>query len=281
MYVTKADRTRQPFNKAKIVGTCVRMGASRRVAAKVAEAVEARVYDGIETNKILRIIHQQLGKYVPSVRFHIDLRRALSLIRPTPDFERFIRILLREHDYEVSPNQIIKGKCVEHEIDAIARKDGKTFLVEVKHHSNHHTPAGLDVVRIARAVLEDAVEGFEAGLNSLKIDGIIIVCNTKLSKHAREYAECRGILYISWKLPLDNSLRMMIENKKLYPLTFLKNLNMGTRRKLELAGTLLVKELVEEQPSELSKRTGISIDTLRQMRHDAREILSREESILS
>ena len=281
MYVTKADGTRQPFNKAKIVGTCVRMGASRRVAAKVAETVEARVYDGIETNKILRIIRQQLGKYVPSVRFHIDLRRALSLIRPKPDFERFIRILLREHDYEVSPNQIIRGKCVEHEIDAVARKDGKTFLVEVKHHSNHHTPAGLDVVRIARAVLEDAVEGFEAGLNGLKIDGIIIVCNTKLSKHAREYAECRGILYISWKLPVDNSLRMMIENKKLYPLTFLKNLNMGTRRKLELAGTLLVKELVEEQPLELSKRTGISIDTLRQMRHDAREILSREESILS
>lgn len=281
MYVTKADGIRQPFSKAKVVGTCVRMGASRRVAAKVAEAVEAQVYDGIETNKILRIIHQQLGKYVPSVRFHIDLRRALSLMRPKPDFERFVRILLREHDYEVSPSQIIRGKCVEHEIDAVARKDGKTFIVEVKHHSNHHTPASLDVVRIARAVLEDAVEGFEAGLNVSKVDGIIIVCNTKLSKHARDYAECRRILHISWKLPLDSSLRMMIEGKKLYPVTFLKNLNVGTRRKLELAGTILLRELVEEHPLGLSKRTGISINTLRQMRHDAKEILSREEPISS
>ncbi|NIO38342.1 hypothetical protein GTO27_11675 [Candidatus Bathyarchaeota archaeon] len=105
-------------------------------------------------------------------------------MRPKPDFERFIRILLGEHGYEVTPNQIIKGKCVEHEVDAVARKVGETYIIEVKHHFNYHALTGLDESRIASAVFEDAIEGFKLGLSDLKIDRAMIVCNTKFSEHA-------------------------------------------------------------------------------------------------
>ena len=276
MNVTKANGTRQPFDKNKIISTCIRMGASRRAAESIAETVETRVYEGIETRKILTIIRRQLCKYVPSIRCHIDLRRALSLMKPKPDFERFVRLLLKEQCYEVTPTRIIKGKCVEHEVDAIASKDGKTFIVEVKHHSNYHTPTGLDVGRIARAVFEDVTEGFAAGMNSLKIDGTIIVCNTKLSEHAKAYAECRGILHFGWKSPPDQGLRTIIERKKLYPLTFLKDLNVGTRRKFETAGIILLRELVKERIEDLSERTRLPKSALGKIIRDAREILSKK-----
>jgi len=97
-------------------------------------------------------------------------------MNPKPDFERFIQILLSEYNYDITPNQIIKGRCSEHEVDAVARKDGITYIVEIKHHFNYHMPTGLDIPRIARAVFEDITEGFKLGLNNLRVDKAMIIC---------------------------------------------------------------------------------------------------------
>lgn len=124
----------------------------------IAEKIEMKIYDGVETRKILKMIFRQSRRYRPAVGHQIDLRKALTLMKPKPNFERFVQILLKEHGYKVSPNQIINGKCTEHEVDAIVRKNGETYIVEVKHHFKFHTPTGLDVSRNARAVCEDVTE---------------------------------------------------------------------------------------------------------------------------
>lgn len=272
--VTKVDGTKQVFDREKVVRTCLRMGATREIAEKIAENIEMTVYDGIETKKILKMIFGQLGKYKPAVKHQIDLRKALSLMKPKPDFERFIQILLSEHGYKVTPNQIIRGKCVEHEVDAVARKNGETYIVEVKHHFSYHTPTGLDVSRITRAVFEDVTEGFKLGLNNLKIDKAMIVCNTKLSEHAKRYAKCRGIHHIGWGSPPNRNLQTMIEEKKLHPLTYLKGLNTATREKLASAGIVLLKQLTAKNPEELRRETGIRKETLKLMIEKAGAILS-------
>ena len=251
------------FDREKVVKTCFRMGATIETAEKIADEIEVRVYDGMETRKILQLIFKELAKYRPSARYGFDLRKALSLMNPKPDFERFAQILLGEQGYAVTPNQIVRGKCGEHEVDGIARKNGATYIVEAKHHFSYHTPTGLDVGRIARAIIEDAQEGFEFRLTKLKIDGAIIVCNTKLSEHARSYGECRGILHIGWNYPLKNDLQTIIEEKKLYPLTSLRDLNVPTRDKLSSAGIILVKQLISENPEKISVATGISREYLR------------------
>lgn len=271
--VTKADGTRQPFDAEKIVRTCLRLGASREIAEDVAKKIELKAYDVIPTKKILQMIFRQLGKHKPDVKRRIDLRRALSLMNPKPDFERFVQILLSEHGYEVTPNQIVRGRCVEHEIDAIARKDGKAYIVEVKHHFDYHAQTSLDVSRIVRAVFEDVTEGFELGLNNLKVDGSLIVCNTKLSDHAKRYAECRGIHHIGWSYPPERDLRLMIEEKELYPTTYLKGLDAETREKLSSAGIILLKQLVGKDLGELKKETGIRGEILELIVGDAKAIL--------
>jgi hypothetical protein len=272
--VTKADGTKEAFSKWKVKRTCLRIGATEAVAESIAEEIETRVYDGIETKKILQMIFRSLRKHKPVIRHQIDLRKALSLLNPAPDFERFIQLLLSEHGYEVTPNQIIRGRCVEHEVDAVARKNGKTCIVEVKHHFKYHTPTSLDVSRISRAVFEDVTEAYELGLNNLKIDYALIVCNTKLSEHAKRYADCRGISHIGWSSPPNHDLQTMIEEKKLYPITFLKGLNAETRNKLAHNGVILLKQLTEKTPKELRKQTGISKEKLESILSKAREILS-------
>lgn len=277
LFVTKADGTKQLFDREKVIGTCLRMGATREIAEKIVEKIEMKIYAGIETRKILSMIFRQLRKYRAAIKHQIDLRKALSLMKPKPDFERFVQILLREHGYRVSPNQIITGKCTEHEVDAVATKDGETYIVEVKHHFKYHTPTGLDVSRIARAVFEDVTEGFKLGLNSLRIDNAMIVCNTKLSEHAKRYAKCRGIYHIGWSSPSNRNLQTMIEEKKLYPITYLKGLNITTRRKLASVGIILLKQLTAKNLEELGRETGIRRVALTSIIEKARITLSENK----
>lgn len=250
------------------------MGATRAAAEKIANQIEARLYNGISTKQILQMIYRRMKKHKPVMKHQIDLRRALSLINPAPDFEQYIQILLREHGYQVTPNRIIRGRCVEHEIDAIAKKDNKTYMVEVKHHYKYHTPTNLDVTRISRAILEDVTEAHQLDQTDLKIDYAMIVCNTKLSEHAKRYANCRGISHIGWSTPKNKDLQTMIQEKKLYPTTFLKALNAQARHKLSTNGILTLKQLTERHPAELKRQTGLSIDKVESIVTSARAVLS-------
>ena len=265
VYVTKADGTRQLFDREKVVRTCLRMGASRKIADAVAERVEKRLYDGIQTSKILQMTFRLLRSYKPAIKHVLDLRRGLSLMDSKPEFEIFVQLLLAHNGFEVSPNRIVAGKCVAHEVDAIARKGGVTYFVEAKHHVNYHTPTGLDESRIARAILEDVTEGFQCGKCDLKIDGAMIVTNTRYSEHARRYGKCRNILQIGWNSPANLSLQSMIEEKNLYPLSCLRGLKRETKTKLVNSRIVLIKQLLEEKPSTLARKTGIQKETLKQI----------------
>lgn len=272
--VIKFDGTRQLFDKEKIVNTCIRMGAEKEAAELVAEKIKKKAYDGIPTKKILQMIFRYLRSYHPKIKHQIDLRKAISLLRPQPDFEQFIRLVLQEQGYTVTPNQIIRGKCVEHEIDGVARKGDETLMVETKHHYNYHTYTGLDLSRIAWATLEDLTEGYTLGLSSESFTGAMIVCNTKFSQHAKQYAECKGLLHIGWREPPEHGLERMIEEKKLYPITFLRGLNEKERTSLLGEGIILLRHLITYDVNMLSRRTNIPRTKLHLLIKKSEEILS-------
>jgi hypothetical protein len=242
------------------------MGANRQVAYEVAEKVETRLYDGISTAKILQMIFQFLRRYKPGVGNLFDLRKGLSLMISKPEFEVFVQALLARNGFDVSQNQLLSGKCVEHEVDAIARKDGVAFFVEAKHHSRYHTPTGLDESRIARAVLEDVVEGFALGKSDLKIDRAMIVTNTRYSDQAIKYGKCRGILQIGWSSPTDHGLQNMIEGHSLLPLSCLRDLSMDARVKLANSGIVLFEQIIEEDTVGLARKTGLPREVIKNIK---------------
>lgn len=269
VFVTKADGSRQLFDRRKVVRTCLRMGASREIAEQVAGRVERSVYDGVSTSKVLQLTMRLLRGYRPAIRHFLDLRRGLSLMDSKPEFEVFVQVLLANSGFEVSPNMILAGRCVEHEVDAIAKRDGVTFFVEAKHHVNYHTLTGLDESRIARAILEDVVEGFELGSCSVKVDRAMIVTNTRYSEHGRRYGKCRDIVQIGWNSPVGLSLQSMIEENNLYPISCIRGLKRATRTKLVNKRIVLMKQLLEMKPSTLTRETGIPKETLKQLRAKA------------
>ncbi len=269
VFVTKADGSRQLFDRGKVVRTCLRMGASIEVAEEVAERVKRRLYDGMSTAKILQLVFLFMRKRQPRVGCLYDLRRGLSLMVPKPEFERFVQVLLSHNGFEVSSNRVVVGNCGEHEVDAVAMKDGVTYFVEAKHHFNYHALTGLDESRIARAILEDVAEAYEQGKISERFDRAMIVTNTKYSEHAFKYGRCRNILQIGWNTPPGLSLQDMIEAADLYPLSCLKSLRRDVRARLVDAGIVVLKQIVDAELGDLSRRTGVSMEVLEGVREGA------------
>ena len=270
--VTKVNGAVQPFDREKVIRTCLRFQCSREDAENVANRIQSELYEGIATREILRMIYRYSAEGRPQLKYEVDLRKAISLLRSKPDFEQYIVRLLSEHGYNVTRPQIVRGRCVEHEIDAAAGKNGETFYVEAKHHIWPHTFTGKDIFLQARATLEDLVNGYESGFNTIHFNKAMVICNTKLSDHAMRYADCAQIEYICWKSPKDNSLEKLVENKQLYPVTVLKALDSRTEARFGDAGIVLLRELLDLSVEELSVRTKVSKDKIRKLVKRAQEI---------
>ena len=264
--VTKANGSKQSFNKDKIIRTCMRMGASKKTAYEVAEKIERRLYDGISTAKILQLVFLYMRKDKPTVSHLYDLRKGLSLMDSKPEFEKFVQILLANNGFEITQNQILAGRCGEHEVDAVAVRNGVTYFVEAKHHYSYHALTGLDESRIARAILEDVTEGYVLGITKLRIDNAILITNTKYSEEATKYASCRNILLIGWNSPPNLSVQSMIEEKNLYPLSCLRSLRRDDRTRLVDSGIVLMRQITEEAPASIARKTGLPQHVLERLR---------------
>jgi len=271
--VLKFDGSKQPFDKNKVYNTCLRMRATPEQARAVTDKVAAKVYEGIPTKKVLQLIFSFLKDLRPEVKHRIDLRESISLMRSKPDFERFAQLLLKEEGYDVGANEIVEGRCVDHEIDAIARKGNDTIYVEVKHHLQPHTFTGVDVFLVARATYEDMNEGGKVGKNAHNFTKIMVMTNTKLSEHALRYADCRGISHIGWRDPPGRGLEEIIEEHSFYPVTLLRGVDERTIERLGDAGIVLLKQLTEGDLEKISRQTRIPRNILQQMANRASEIL--------
>jgi hypothetical protein len=272
IYVTKADGSKQPFDKQKIINTCLRLQATPEQAQSIADKIEAKAYDGIPTKKILQMVFQYMKKYRPAIGYQIDLKQAIAMLRSKPDFEIFVARLFEAMGYEVKTNLIIQGKCIEHEIDVVARKGNEIILVEVKHHVNHHTYSGLDVFLQLNSNLEDLRFGYESGRNNFKFTKAILICNTKVSDHARRYALCKGLEFIAWKFPQEKGLERLIEDYKLYPITFLKEIERDEAYKLADVGIVTVKQLLDDV-EKISRKSGIIKNRVLQLQKAAKIVL--------
>jgi hypothetical protein len=272
IYVTKADGSKQPFDKQKIINTCLRLQASLEQAQSIADKIEARAYDGIPTKKILQMVFLYMKKYRPAIVYQIDLRQAIAMLRSKPDFEIFVAKLFEAMGYGVETNLIIQGKCVEHEIDVVARKEEEVILVEVKHHVNHHTYSGLDVFLQLNSTLEDLKLGYESGKNNFRFTKAVLICNTKVSEHAKRYALCKGLEFIAWKFPTEKGLERIIEENKLYPITFLKEIEREEAYKLADVGIVTVKQLLDNT-EKIARNAGIGKNRILKLQKDAKIVL--------
>lgn len=281
IFVTKADGNIQPFDREKIIRTCLKMRSSREDAEEIAGKIEKRLYAGIPSKKLLQMIFVLMKDYSSVIRHQVDVRLAVSLMRPKPDFEHFVGLLLKELGYDVlerpeaGTDLVIPGKCIDHEIDAVAKRPEEVVYVEVKHHYDIHAFTPLGVCLEVNSTFEDLRDGYKAGKNRLDFSAAMVVCNTKFSEHAIKYAHCRGIGHLGWGRPDEHhSLGQLIDRYRLDPLTVIKRLDRTTQGRLGDRGILTLRQLAGADIPELSKESRVQKGTLESLSGLASEILA-------
>jgi hypothetical protein len=180
-------------------------------------------------------------------------------------FENYIGEILTHSGFKVKNiGSKIKGKCIVHEIDLIAFTEHKRILIECKYHSKHGTYTGLKESLYTHARFLDTKFYF---------DEECLICNTKVSTHAKKYAKCIGQQIISWRYPPNNSLENIIEKNHLYPITIL-NLNSNELEIFSHHRIMLAKNLLDHTEYALSKKTGIKIKRIRNFQKLVQDIIS-------
>lgn len=241
MYVIKADGSKERFQPGKIFNTCMRAGTSKDVAEAIVKKIESKIKDGTTTHEIYKTILDELERRKDKSALSFPLREAIANLDPEK-FEIYVKKILEEHGYECKWNNLIQGKCVEHQVDLIAKKE-KLFLVECKHHINHHRFCGLGIALQVQARLEDIMDGFKDGKHKYNFDMAWIISNTKFSDHAKVYAKKKNIRLTGWRHETDYALEELAQSRKIYPVTLLK-MDKNTLRELMHNNILTVHDLL-------------------------------------
>jgi len=272
MWVVKASGETEKFDPEKIKRTCMKAGASEELANKIAREVEKKSYDGISTKDILHIASSLLKKEKPIVAARYDLKGAIFRLGPAGfTFEHLIGEIFKEYDYETKVHSIIRGKCVSHEIDIIVTKDDDNYMVECKYHNIPGIYTGLREALYTYARFLDLQDGFKSGF-CRKFNQPWLVCNTKFSEDAIQYANCKDMRLIGWNYPANQGLEYLIEKDRLYPITMLRKLDGDSLERLANVNLLLVKDLIRIDIKEISQITKIPKSKLISLSNEAKEI---------
>lgn len=249
MLITKADGEREPFNPHKLVQSLKRAGAETSVAESIEQDIEKELYNGISTQEMYRRAFAHLREHRKDTAARYSLKRALLEFGPSGfPFEEYLARLFQTEGYETQTDQIIKGACVEHEVDVLMSKGDVTTYVEAKFHNTPGFKTDLKTTLYVKARLEDIaaqrkLTGAKGSMHGL------IVTNTKFTSQAAQYASCAGVELLGWEEPTGNTLQDRIERAQLYPVTALTTLT--HREKMALLGRKVV--LCQSVPQQLEE----------------------------
>ncbi len=240
IHVLKADRTREPFSEQKVMDSIIRARVPHSLRGEVLTHVKSKLYDGISTQEIYHHVLEYLSTTPkPYVRTRYSLKEAIMQLGPTGyPFEDFISRLLDSMGYKTRVRQILSGKCVSHEIDIVAEKDGQAAMIEAKFHNSPGVRSEVHVALYTQARFEDIK--FRNHINEAWL-----VTNTKTTIDANTYAQCAGMRVISWDYPQGEGLRDLIERARLHPVTMLTTIAQSQKMTLLDNHIILCKEILD------------------------------------
>src|SRR6185436_18097982 len=136
IYVVKADGTREPFDVEKLEHSLKRAGAASKAVHEILNTVRDEITDGVTTREIYQKAFELLHKKEYPVALKYSIKRAIMELGPSGfPFEDFVAEIMRKKGFQAETGQIVRGFCVEHEIDVVAWNPEKLIMIEAKFHN--------------------------------------------------------------------------------------------------------------------------------------------------
>jgi len=247
--VVKASGELEAFKREKLYTSVLKTGVPPPTAELVLTKIRSRIHSGIATSAIHREVHALLLEEGRRYADRYQLKRAIMDLGPSGfPFEKYIASILRSTGYLCTVNQIVPGKCVDHEVDVIVSNPNESAWIECKFHNLPGTKTDLKVSLYCYARFLDLRSGPQSDLNRL----FWIITNTKFTTQAIQYAKCMGMRLTGWNFPPERPLQALIEGSEMYPITCLSALKSGHKQKLLRLGISSTSE-VRDSPNILRK----------------------------
>ncbi len=245
-YVIKDSGEKEEFSLEKLKNSLRKAHATEEEISAILLALQPQLCEGISSKRIYQEAFKLLRNYSRAKASRYNLKRGLMEFGPTGfPFERFVGELFKHKGYIVELDTIVQGKCISHEVDVIAKKATEIIFVECKY--RNQTGFSVDVKNplYIYARFQDILDN---GLLTNKEEKFMgcIATNTKFTEDATKYANCKGLQLISWNYPINNSLKDIIDESGLYPLTCLTALTKNEKQTLLAKGYILVREIYNQ-----------------------------------
>jgi hypothetical protein len=246
--VVKGNGETTFFDAEKLKQALQNAGAGTSKQERIAKIVESKIYNGITTKQIYQIAFDLLKRESLKIAGRYRLKNAIMELGPTGfPFEIFVGKLLETMGYEVETGVFVQGKCIQHEVDVIARKPGEMLMIECKFHGDNRTKSSVQVPLYIQSRYLDVKAAWEEQFGKdINYRGGVVT-NTRFSEDAEKYGKCAGLLVISWDYPGEFGLKNMIDKSGLHPVTSLISLNKKDKQYLIEKGIVLCSQLKENK----------------------------------
>ena len=253
-YVIKDDGTQEPFDEDKIKTSILNAGGSTDTAGSTADSVKKSFKNYMQSKEIYRHALKHLKGRQPAVAIKYTLKKAIMDLGPTGYvFEKYFAKVLRLYGYKTDVSTIVRGHCVEHEVDIIAEKDSLHYMLECKYHNDVDISSDVKIALYVNSRFEDIKKASAAGLNNYDFKQGWLVTNTKVTSEAIKYAGCVNMRIVAWHYPRTENLENFIENKKLYPVSILQGLSNYKKNILFENNTITVQDFLEYSPDSIAR----------------------------
>jgi len=242
--VRKYSGEKVKFSISKLSLSLIRSGADKSMVNAIVQKVSDEVYDGISTKEIYNRAFTLLKGKNRCLASKYKLKRAIYELGPTGfPFEGFVSRLLKYSGYTTETNIILKGKCVTHEIDVIAKKEHITTLIECKYHNEQGLKCNIKIPLYIHSRYLDIKANYK---ENEKLGVGWVVTNTKFTKDAIQYGNCINLYLLSWDYPIGNGLKDRIDRLGLYPITVSTLLTKREKQFLISRDVILCRDLKED-----------------------------------
>jgi len=259
--VTKMSGDQVLFDEEKLKRSLRRSRADEDVIAEVITKVKTQLYDSMPTKEIYKLAFSYLKKHSSFSASRYKLKSAILELGPSGfPFEKYIAELLKFKNYSTEVGTIVQGHCVSHEIDIIAINEENHLIIECKFHSDQRRFCDIKVPLYIHSRFKDVeikLKEKHAQGNRSYLGGL--VTNTRFSSDALQYGNCIGMFMLSWDYPLNKSLKMLIDQSGLHPITSLLTLTKNEKEQLLMSGLVLCRDLEKEE----KKLRSINVSELR------------------
>jgi len=243
--VMKADGKSEQFDPSKLEKSLLAAGAKPEAVQKIIAHVQAELIEGITTSQIYKHAFFLLHKLQTPASYRYGMRQAVLALGPSGfPFEKYVAEILRSQGYSVETNQMVRGGCVEHEVDVVAWNEKKLIMCEAKFHNQRGMKCDLKVALYVKARFDDLLEAtYTYGGHRRSVSENWLITNTGFTSTAIEYGMCKNMTMIGWSYPGRVSLQSMIEDGDLMPITCLTEIHSSELKSLLEQGIVLCKQI--------------------------------------